>query len=130
MPLTRRQLNELESLIRERRETLGAEIQGEVSRSREESIGELAGPVTDSADQATADLLSDIDNAEVTRDLVEIRELEAAQERLAAGRYGTCAGCGAEIDFERLRASPTALRCIACQRVHEKTYAHPAEPKL
>jgi RNA polymerase-binding transcription factor DksA len=130
MPLTREQTSELESLIRARREALDAEIRGEVSRSRDESYGALAGPVTDSADEATADLLSDIDQAEVTRDLAEVRALEAAQERLAAGRYGSCEVCGADIEFERLRANPAALRCIACQRVHEKTYAHPAEPKL
>jgi RNA polymerase-binding transcription factor DksA len=130
MPLTPEQTIELESLIRARREALDAEIRGEVSRSRDESFGALAGPVTDSADEATADLLSDIDQAEVTRDLAEVRALEAAQERLAAGRYGSCEVCGAEIEFERLRANPAALRCVACQRVREKTYAHPAEPKL
>jgi RNA polymerase-binding protein DksA len=130
MALTRTQLQELEALIKERREALLAEIREEVARSREESFGELAGPVTDSADEAVADLLSDIDNAEVTRDLGEIRALEAAQERLANGRYGLCADCGGEIGVERLRAHPTALRCVGCQTVYEKTYAHPGEPKL
>jgi RNA polymerase-binding transcription factor DksA len=130
MPLTRKQLSELQSLIKGRREALGTEIRSEVSRSREESFGELAGPVTDSADEASADLLSDVDNAEVTRDLHELRELEAAQERMAEGRYGDCVDCKTEIGFERLRANPAATRCIACQRVHEKTYAHPGEPRL
>ena len=130
MPPTREQLREIESLIKERLDALSAEIRGEVSRSRDESFGALAGPVTDSADAASADLLSDIDNAEVTRDLTEVRELEAARERIAQGRYGTCVDCGTDIEFARLRASPAATRCIACQRVHEKTFAHPGEPRL
>jgi len=30
----------------------------------------------------------------------------------------------------RLFAYPMALRCFDCQRVHEKTFAHPPELKL
>jgi len=130
MTLTPKQLHEIESLMKARRDALLAEIRSEVARSRDESFGELAGPVTDSADEASADLLSDVDNAEVTRDLLEVRAIEAAQERMAEGQYGECVDCGAEIDFARLRANPAATRCIACQRVHEKTYAHPGEPRL
>jgi len=130
MALTERQMQELESLMKARHGALLAEIRTEVARARDESFGELAGPVTDSADEASADLLSDVDNAEVTRDLLEVREIESAQERMAEGRYGECVDCGAEIDFARLRANPAATRCIACQRVHEKTYAHPGEPRL
>lgn len=130
MALTPKQLKELEAIMTARHEALGAEIRSEVARARDESFGELAGPVTDLADEAAADLLSDIDNAEVTRDLQEVREILAARERMAEGSYGTCGDCGTDIDFARLRANPTATRCIACQRVHEKTYAHPGEPRL
>jgi RNA polymerase-binding transcription factor DksA len=38
--------------------------------------------------------------------------------------------CGTDIPVARLRAQPAALRCVACQGVHEKTYAHSPEPKL
>src|SRR3970040_1376594 len=100
MALIREPQRQIENLVRARREALLAEIREEVGRSRDESFAALAGPVTDSADEALADLLSDIDNAEVTRALGEIRALEAAQERLASGRYGECADCGGEIGFE------------------------------
>jgi len=130
MALTPKQLQKIESLMKARRDALLAEIRTEVARSRDESFGELAGSVTDSADEASADLLADIDNAEVTRDLLEVREIESAQERMAEGHYGECVDCGVEIEFARLRANPAAKRCIDCQRVHEKTYAHPGEPKL
>ena len=86
--------------------------------------------MTDTADEAAADLLADLGTAELSRDLAELRALEAARERLAQGSYGVCASCGDDIPFARLSAEPAALRCIACQRVHEKTYAHPREPKL
>jgi RNA polymerase-binding transcription factor DksA len=117
-------------MIEDRYEALSAEIHRDAARSREETFGELAGPVTDGGDKATADLISDIDSAELHRDLDEFRQLEAAQDRLAGGSYGICIDCGGEIAFERLLAQPAALRCVDCQRVHEKTYIHPSEPKL
>jgi len=130
MDLTRGQLDELQRIIKERHDSLMAEVREEVARSRDESYGEIAGPVTDTGDEAIADLISDLDNAEVSRDLQEIRELEAAQERIGAGTYGICTECGGAIVFERLRVNPAAIRCFDCQRVHEKTYAHASESKL
>ena len=130
MTLTSHQLDELRRAIGHRHAALLAEVRADVARTRDESYGEIAGAVTDPADKAAADLLSDIDQAEVTRDLNEVRALEAAQSRLADGSFGACADCGVEIAFERLRANPAATRCLDCQRVHEKTYAHPGEPRL
>ncbi len=37
-----------------------------------------------------------------------------------------CPDCGTEIPFKRLSVQPAALRCIACQRLREKTFAGPA----
>jgi RNA polymerase-binding transcription factor len=130
MALSPEQKAEFERLIRDRRAKLAAELQEDVERSREEEYADLAGPVTDAGDQASADLLADLDNAEVSRDVRMLRELDAALARLADGSYGTCAECGGEIALERLRAYPTALRCVDCQRVYEKTHTHPPEPKL
>lgn len=48
---------------------------------------------------------------------LERRELDAvtqALDRLQRGLYGRCADCGEDIPFDRLRAEPWALRCIAC----------------
>lgn len=43
-----------------------------------------------------------------------LAELGAAQERLAAGRYGTCEGCGRAIPAERLQARPETRFCVVC----------------
>lgn len=130
MALDHKQLAELKDLIERRRAALAVEVRVDVARAREETFGALAGPVPDSGDKASADLLSDLDQAEVTRDLGELRALDAALERIEDGSYGRCAGCGADIDPARLRVQPAAERCTACQSVHEKTHAHPGEPKL
>jgi len=130
MALSKKQLEELERTIAKRREILEAEIHQDAERSREDVFSALAGPVTDTADEAVADELSDLDNAELSRDLQELRELEAAQGRIREGKYGLCEDCGRDIGAERLRAQPAARRCFECQRVHERTFTHPGEPKL
>jgi len=130
MALTRKQLEECESLIRQRRHQLVTEVLEDVARARDESFADVAGSVTDLGDAAIADLLSDLDNAEVARDMRTVRDLDAALARVADGSYGTCADCGDDIGVQRLRAYPTAMRCIKCQEVHEKTHAHPGEPRL
>lgn len=124
------QLMEIERLLRKQRTQLDAELREDVERARGEEYAELAGPVTDVGDQASADLLADLDNAEIARDVRTLRELEAALQRFADGSYGKCVDCGGEIAFERLRAYPTATRCASCQSVHEKTFTHPSEPRL
>ncbi len=120
MPLTTEQLSTLAGAIRRRLDSLAAELRRDAGRERDESYGALAGPVTDSGDEASADVLADLAHAELSRDLGELRELEAALARLAAGAYGTCPDCGDDIAFERLAAHPAALRCAGCQGASEK----------
>jgi RNA polymerase-binding transcription factor DksA len=71
--------------------------------------------IIEGGDYANADLLATVDIAEVQRDVAELRELNAARTRLAAGVYGVCADCGADIALQRLEARPTAIRCTDCQ---------------
>jgi RNA polymerase-binding transcription factor DksA len=130
MALTPKQIQELRHRVLERRRQLAAEIRGDAERARGEQYGELAGATHDTGDESVADLLADLDQAEMTRDLGELRDLEAARLRLADGSYGTCVDCKGDIGYERLRANPAATRCVRCQALHEKTYAGPGAPKL
>jgi len=43
-----------------------------------------------------------------------LAEIDAAEARLAAGTYGTCERCGADIGEGRLEARPVARTCIRC----------------
>jgi len=122
MPLNRRDIIQLASAIEERRDALREEIRREVARGREETYAELTGATHDRGEEALADLVADLGNAEVTRDLEELRGLEAALRRMADASFGVCADCGADIPLERLRAQPAAERCLECQARHEKTY--------
>jgi hypothetical protein len=49
----------------------------------------------------------------------EIRDLETAIGRFAAGAYGICADCGGRIPAARLAARPDAVRCTRCQETFE-----------
>ena len=46
----------------------------------------------------------------------ELDAIRAALARMESGTYGTCLACGDPIAVERLRAVPTASRCVACAR--------------
>jgi RNA polymerase-binding transcription factor len=130
MALTIEQQEMSERLISARCEALEAEIRAEIARNRDLTYGEVAGPAPDPGDESLADLIVDLDNAEVGRDLAELRELEAALSRIRDGTYGECADCGREIGMERLKVLLVARRCIDCQSVHEKTFAQPDRPRL
>ena len=76
--------------------------------------------MTDVGDQASAGMLADLGQAEISRDVREVGEIEAALARMEAGTYGRCAECGVEIDLRRLRAWPVATRCTGCQASREQ----------
>jgi RNA polymerase-binding transcription factor DksA len=44
----------------------------------------------------------------------QVAAVDAALERLAAGRYGVCDRCGQPIGEDRLAARPAALTCVRC----------------
>lgn len=46
----------------------------------------------------------------------EIARIRQAIGRIAAGTYGQCLVCGEPVAEARLRALPTATRCISCAR--------------
>ena len=115
--------HELRRVIDGRRAALLSELRKDVDRSREQQYRDLAGPAPDPGDESVADLIADLDHAEVEREVGELRMLDAARSRMDEGSYGECVQCGTDIQYERLRANPSALRCIDCQSLFEKTYA-------
>jgi len=130
MPLTEHQTEQLRGLIDKRRSALLAELREDAERAREQPYSEHAGPAPDTGDESVATLIADLEQADVTRDLDEFRGLESARERMARGEYGTCIECGGDIGFERLKATPSAIRCIDCQSRHEKTFGGDPKPSL
>lgn len=79
---------------------IDAELQKSLSADWEEQATQLEGQ----------DPLEGIEKSK----LEEIRQIREALKRIADGSYGVCAQCGKAIDPRRLKALPTAIRCIAC----------------
>jgi RNA polymerase-binding transcription factor DksA len=123
MPLSREQGEELRRVLDRRRGELVREIRDDLARVRGDSHGEVAGPAGDPGDESVFDLIADLNQADARRDVTELREIEAARVRFDEGSYGECIECGQDIGFARLRATPSAIRCIVCQTRLERTSA-------
>ncbi len=114
-----KQLDNFTHWLKKRREELRDIIHRELTNSIQEDYTELAGMVHDAGDESFAELLRGINITTRARELEEIRDVEAALERIKNGIYGTCVDCNDSIALERLDAYPTAKRCINCQSRHE-----------
>ena len=118
----------------EQREALAAHIDGRTGTLREQVATALKQPgnsdtmhlanhLAEIDDDAVADLETSLDIAAIERGLEELRELEAARERLHGPDFGVCVDCGKEIPYRRLMASLGAIRCVPCQEHFERMHA-------
>jgi RNA polymerase-binding transcription factor DksA len=115
------QSRRLQDLLTQRSAALREEIRREVGAR--ESFADVASEAPDPGDASFADLSIDLGNAAVTRDVLELRSVDAALARLDAGVYGECSECGYAIPYARLEVQPSAERCAPCQEAYEKTHA-------
>lgn len=60
----------------------------------------------------------------------ELGQIDAALQRLEAGRYGTCRSCGDDIDQARLEVLPFVLDCAACAADREEAQRVEREREL
>ena len=130
MALTQHQTQILHTAIEQRRKALLDELREDAERVQRNRHEDLAGAAPDAGDESVATLIADLDQADLGRDLSELRAIEAARTRLSDGSYGICADCGGDIGYERLKANPAAVRCITCQTQHEKLYGSAAGSSL
>jgi len=119
-----------EALLNKRRRDLIEEIREQLARSGEAGTLSPLLERGDEGDDSFADIIADMDISMVTRDVDELRDVEAARVRLADGTYGVCSDCGNEIADERLLAYPTAKRCIICQTAYERRRSTTAPARL
>lgn len=128
--LTPNELAELAADMQARNKVLRQEIREELLNMDKERFHDVANGALDQGDEAVADALADLQAVTIDRQIREIRAIEAAQKRMAAGSYGVCIDCAEPILFARLKAYPTAERCTACQEQHDALHAHEAAPSL
>ena len=117
--LDHKQRAELARELGERRFALRRIIAEELLQADGEAFRELAGEVHDEADESVADLLADLNLAVIDHHIRELRLIEAALGHLGDASFGSCTSCGAPIEYDRLRAQPSATRCHRCQQRYE-----------
>lgn len=128
--LADKQLHDLQKKLKDRFYELREEVRLEMLNSGEQSYIELAGKVHDREEESVANMLVDLQFANIDRHIEEIRDIDAALIRIADRNYGTCCDCDAAIDEQRLMVYPTAKRCLACQSHYEKTHAQTGHSSL
>jgi DnaK suppressor protein len=127
--LTKQQLGQLKKALLERQRMLASELREKREQAANEANEDTMG-VADTGDESVLRMQADLDLQEAGRDLEELQQIETALRRMDEGTYGECISCGTDIEFPRLEAQPTALRCLECQSKHERTYASKGTPTL
>ena len=128
--LNAKMIRRLEAQLKMERAVMLDAVRAELVRGDQQSYATIAGEVPDVGDQATAASLIDFDNEIARRHGVAMRDLDDALARIKEPYFGICIDCGDDIGLERLQIFPTATRCVTCQGMREKTYAHGAIPTL
>jgi len=120
----------MKARLRERAAQLRGEIRSTLERSADETHVRVAEQARDTEDDSFSNLIVDVNLAEIDRDADELRRIDGALARINEGSYGMCDSCGQEIPEARLEAEPTAVRCVHCQELYERTHAGNGTPRL
>ena len=97
----------IESALRDRRDQLLRRV------------GMIEGDLRSVCDRDSQERAGELENDDVLEQLdalslAELRQIDAALQRIANGTYGSCVNCGRVIASNRLSAVPTAATCVAC----------------
>lgn len=114
-------MKRIKDLLRGRERVLLEEVEAHRAGPFDDARRDSEAPDRDNADAEIS--LVDLRVLEAGHELAELRAIDTALERLAAGKYGVCEDCGDEIERGRIEAHPTATRCLICQLHYERTYA-------
>ncbi len=122
--LSKQELQAIREALESKREHLLKQVGAALEESGKTQYTEILGRSSgDSSDEALAVTLGDLSAARLDHEIRQLRELDRAREHIKTAGFGVCVDCEAPIPVARLKANPAAIRCIACQEVHERTFA-------
>ena len=131
MPLDQSQVSTLEKELDRQYVALLLEVRDELVHSEDRQYVELTGRCpADSGESSMGDVLADTDPTLFNSHITRIREIESATTRISKNVFGECIDCEQDIPFARLKAFPTAKRCVSCQERHHKSYAYQSSPAM
>ncbi|MEC4748162.1 TraR/DksA family transcriptional regulator [Methylomicrobium sp. Wu6] len=119
--LTGFQVEQFKNLLYSRFSIVRLNLHEELMSIDHESSEKIAEAVYQATAGALTQLLTRLKAIDLNRYLTEIKDIESALMRITEDRFGICLDCGLPIYFKRLLSYPTAKRCVACQRLYEKT---------
>lgn len=120
-PLTAGQRALLEAELQQRQRALSGQLAEHLhGQTRAERAADRLAQDGDDAPQRAPELA--MAAALTEREQRELDAVAAALGRLARGGYGSCADCGADIPFDRLKVEPWAERCVPCTARRETNH--------
>ena len=102
--------------LMDRRVGLVGQVQAAEAYSRERDAEATQDPADMAANAYTKELLMSMS----TNDRQLLESIDAALDRIEAGKYGKCVHCGDPIQEKRLEAVPWARHCLTCQDLNER----------
>lgn len=105
--------NEMQKLLLETRERILRSLANESEQLRATMRNGCSG---DLVDLATSGIDASLLESSGTRELGQLKMVEAALGRVNSNTYGQCVSCNEEIQEARLRAMPYTPFCMNCQR--------------
>lgn len=114
--MTIERFNEVKEQLLLRRAELLKEVSDTYATCRELGQDGVADIGDMSANAYSRDVLFNLSESQ----LQQIRDIDAALERIANGEYGICMNCGEEIAPRRLEVRPFSRYCIDCKTDIEK----------
>ncbi|MDG2470821.1 MAG: TraR/DksA family transcriptional regulator [Pirellulaceae bacterium] len=108
--MTRKEsIKELGNILFKRRDALKSALAGDLSQLRElQASGDIVDLALDTSSDEISSQLAEVESR-------ELKNIEAAMEKIKKGDYGLCEGCKKAIPLARLQALPYAYLCIKCQ---------------
>ncbi len=110
-------------LLRKRGELVGdvVQLEGEAFRkNRQDAAGDLSTMPIHMADLGTDNFEQDITLGLIESEEEEVREIDAALDRVKHGTYGRCERCHKMISKSRLKVLSYARLCIECKKAQEE----------
>jgi len=117
--MDKRELEQFRKLLLEKREELLRDLgelrDSEVTSTLKDASGENSAYSFHMADVGTDNMEREKAFFFATREGKYLTHIEKALERIENGTYGDCVDCEQPIPKERLKAVPTATRCVPCK---------------
>jgi DnaK suppressor protein len=115
--------NELRRLLVRKRDEIHKEAREEISKYIKGENRQLVETALDGGDWSVIDLSEDINLRKLGAHHETLVKIDESMRKLNEGTYGVCEDCEEEINSERLKIIPFAIRCRDCQEAKEELEA-------